>query len=73
MLREDVARAIAKGLDGWNDFDAASEDYRNELLNGADSVLELWNDRLEEIISELEKEKPSLRQIPDRIRYHGKA
>lgn len=40
---------------------------------GADAVLELWHDELERIISELEKEKPSLRQIPSRIRYHGKA
>lgn len=39
--RVEIARAIASGLDGWNDFDAASQDYRNELLSGADAVLAL--------------------------------
>lgn len=39
--QEAIARAIASGLDGWNDYDAASEDYKRELLEGADAVLAL--------------------------------
>lgn len=41
--REAIARAIASGLDGWNDFDAASDDYKRELLEGADAVLALMD------------------------------
>ena len=41
--REAVARAVASGLDGWNDYDAASEDYKRELLSGADAVLALMD------------------------------
>lgn len=41
--REAVARAVALGLDGWNDYDAASEDYKRELLSGADAILALMD------------------------------
>lgn len=37
--REALARVIASGLDGWNDYDAASDEYKRELLAGADEVI----------------------------------
>jgi len=37
--REDLARTIGTGLDGWKDFDAASVDWRDEMLSAADAVI----------------------------------
>lgn len=41
--RDELARAIASGLDGWNDYDAASTDYKRELLMAADAILALMD------------------------------
>lgn len=41
--REEIARAIASGLDGWNDYDAASIDYKRELLMAANAILALMD------------------------------
>lgn len=40
-LREELAGAIAKGVDNTDDLADHSQDYRNEMLEGADAVIEL--------------------------------
>lgn len=39
--REQLAEAVATGLDGMDDFQQWSPDYQREMLEAADAILEL--------------------------------